>query len=245
MYAGTFTLHPVSRKNKRANLPRSTCSTFLSSFFFAFLFTGHRFPYIIFLYFKVSISNSILKFREKQSSPHLDKHWHTSVTFKRLFPLKLFPAALNRRVCHRSQVGIAVCTDIENWNFAGSQFARGMARGVSLSHGWRRIWNLPRPTSPPLLPAPLRRQKISLFNGARKRSDEGEARYALGSSDWAVHGDRCRTDFAMLRLCYALLCRPAVLPAGSRSAWYFPYLYDYFYAPYGVYSEKLVRFILA
>lgn len=53
-----------------------------------------------------------------------------------------------------------------------------------------------------LFPVPLRRQ-ISFFNGTRKRPHEGETRYALGSSDWAVHGDRCRKDFAMLRLYYA------------------------------------------
>jgi len=46
-----------------------------------------------------------------------------------------------------------------------------------------------------LVSAPSRRQ-ISLLNGARKRSAQGDARYALDSSDWAVHVDRCRADFA-------------------------------------------------
>lgn len=59
-----------------------------------------------------------------------------------------------------------------------------------LRHGW--IWNLPQSSSSR---AASTGEKIGLFNGGRKHPDAKVRREicALGSTDWAVHVDRCRT----------------------------------------------------
>lgn len=114
-----------------------------------------------------------------------------------LFLLELF-APLLTAITHCLPIGIAN-TEIED-----SKFIKASAREGSGS--FTRLMAHLKSSATPFFSFVGRSVSLTKQGSVRTK-----VRYTLGSSDWAVHGARCRKDFAMLRLYYALPRRPRLI----------------------------------